>query len=197
MTKDDLIAFEGSVAAEFNAGKIRHPVHLESGNEEQLIIALRYWKPSDWVFVTWRSHLKALLAGVPPEELRAAIYRGESMALRFPEYRVYGSAIAGGNVPIALGTALAIKRKHTRGEHVWCFVGDMVSFSGIFFECHQYACNFDLPITFIVEDNEVSVCTPTSEAWGAEWWMDWSKRIIRYGYQSKWPHSGAGKRIEF
>ena len=96
MTRDDLVAFEESIAAQFNAGLIKYPVHLESGNEDALIEIFQDVKPADWVFVSWRGHLKALLKGVPREDLKAAIHRGESMALRFPEHRVYGSAIVGG-----------------------------------------------------------------------------------------------------
>tara|TARA_B100000579_G_C22263953_1_gene590673 strand:- start:144 stop:284 length:141 start_codon:yes stop_codon:yes gene_type:complete len=37
MKKIDLIKFENDIAAVFNSGKIRAPVHLYSGNEEVLI----------------------------------------------------------------------------------------------------------------------------------------------------------------
>mgnify|MGYP001593297385 CR=1 FL=1 len=195
MTRDDLIAFEEGIASDFNNGLIRYPIHLDNGNEDALIDIFKDVKPQDWVFVTWRGHYKALLKGVPPEELRAAIHRGESMALKFDKQRVYGSAIVGGTIPIALGTAKAIKRRGA-DEQVWLFVGDMAAESGIFHEAWMYASNFDLPITFIVEDNGVSVLTNTREAWGA-YLPDAIRPIIRFKYQSKFPHAGAGKRIQF
>jgi hypothetical protein len=34
MTPADLIAFENDIANDFNAGKIKSPVHLAGGNEE-------------------------------------------------------------------------------------------------------------------------------------------------------------------
>ena len=37
MTPADLIAFENDIANDFNAGKIKAPVHLAGGNEQQLI----------------------------------------------------------------------------------------------------------------------------------------------------------------
>lgn len=196
MTKDDLIAFEESIAEEFNAGRIPYPVHLESGNEDELIRIFADVKPQDWVFTSWRGHLKALLKGVPQESLREAIRRGESMALRFPASRVYGSAIVAGTIPIALGTALAIKRK---GEdaRVHCFLGDMTSYTGIFRECLRYARNFSLPIRFIVEDNGVSVCTNTEEACGGGIEIPYSKMVEMYHYKSRWPHAGAGVRVQF
>lgn len=193
MTKDELIAFEESIAEEFNAGKIRYPIHLDNGNEDALIDVFKSVKPQDWVFGSWRLHYKALLKGVPPEDLRATIRRGESMALRFDDHRVYGSAIAGGMIPIALGTALAIKRGG-RDETVWLFVGDMMAESGIYYEAWKYSSNFDLPINFVIEDNGVSVCTDTREAWGADRVI---RPVIRYKYKSKYPHAGAGQRVQF
>ena len=189
MTRDDLIAFEESIADEFNAGKIPYPIHLESGNEGELIRIFADVRPQDWVFTSWRGHLKALLKGVPQESLRDAIRRGESMALRFPAYRVYGSAIVGGTIPIALGVALAIKRK---GEdaRVHCFLGDMTSLTGIAHECMNYGRN--LPIRWIIEDNGVSVCTITKEVW-----PDGLINFVKYSYKSKWPHAGAGVRVQF
>lgn len=195
MTKDELIAFEGSIADSFNCGEIRYPIHLDNGNEDALIDIFNDVRPQDYVFVSWRGHYKALLKGVPPEELRAAIHRGESMALRFDQYRVYGSAIVGGMIPIALGTAMAIKRSGA-DEHVWLFIGDMAAESGICHEAWKYASNFDLPIIFVVEDNGVSVLTSTREVWGMDS-PDYMGDARRFTYQSKYPHAGSGKRIQF
>ncbi len=205
MTRDDLIAFEDEIAAEFNAGEIPYPVHLESGNESQLIEIFKDIRPNDWIFGSWRLHLKCLLKGVPREMLRAAIRRGESMTLCFPEYRVYGSAIVGGTVPIALGVTMAIKRADGL-ERVWCFLGDMTFRSGIAYECITYADNFKLPITWVVEDNGVSVCTDTCKSWGLSHELRPSEGSMKvfnsgnircYEYQSKYPHAGAGKRVQF
>lgn len=190
MNREDLIAFEQSIADDFNAGKIRYPVHLESGNEDALIAVFADVGPEDYVFGSWRLHLKALLKRVSADALSAAIHRGESMALRFPKQRVYGSAIAGGIVPIALGVAMSVKGT---GHHVWCFIGDMVARSGIAHECMAYGANHGLPITWIVEDNGVSVMTPTAVVWGEPK----EPHVIRYKYKSKWPHCGSGARINF
>ena len=195
MTKEELIAFEDSIASGFNAGLIRYPVHLESGNEDALIDIFKDVKPQDWVFVSWRGHYKALLKDVPPEELRAAIHHGESMALRFDQHRVYGSAIVGGMVPIALGTAMAIKRSGA-DERVWLFIGDMAAESGIVYETLKYSHNFQLPISFVVEDNGVSVLTSTREVWGLDT-PNYVVDVRRFKYQSKYPHAGAGKRVQF
>ena len=196
MTRDELVAFEEGIAAEFNAGKIRHPVHFENGNEDALIAIFKHVRPEDYVFVSWRGHLKALLKGVPPDDLAAAIRRGESMALRFDRHRVYGSAIVGGTVPIALGVAMTIKRAGG-SEKVWCFLGDMTAEGGLFHECRKYASRHELPMRWVVEDNGVSVCTPTAETWGGRTNWEAETDVVYFRYRSKYPHAGAGVRVQF
>ena len=95
-TKDQLIAFENEVAARFNAGKIRAPVHLYWGNEENIIKTLAGVRPQDWIFCSWRSHYQCLLKGVPEQEVMDEIMAGRSISLCFPQHRIYSSAIVGG-----------------------------------------------------------------------------------------------------
>jgi pyruvate dehydrogenase E1 component alpha subunit len=193
VTRDDLIAFEADIAAEFNAAKIRAPIHLDGGNEDELIAVFADIHPSDWVFCSWRSHYKALLHGIPPEKVKAEIMAGRSISLCFPEHRFFSSAIVGGNLPIALGVAWAIKRAGLP-ETVYAFLGDMAAMTGMFHECREYARGHGLPIIFVVENNRKSVCTPTAEAWGNKGGRD---RVVTFRYELPWPHSGAGKRVEF
>lgn len=193
MTAEELIAFERDIAAEFNAAKIRAPIHLDGGNETPLIDAFKQICPEDWVCCTWRSHYKALLHGVPPEKVKAEIMAGRSIALCFPEHRFISSAIVGGILPIALGIAWSIQRNEMR-NHVYVFSGDMAARGGMFHECSNFAAYNGLPITFIVEDNGVSVCTPTRKVWGRTAEIP---DVDIFSYQLPWPHSGAGKRVEF
>jgi pyruvate dehydrogenase E1 component alpha subunit len=132
---------------------------------------------------------------VPPETVKAEIMAGRSIALCFPEYRFLSSAIVGGNLPIALGIALAIKRRGG-DEHVWAFCGDMTARTGIYHECLKYAVGHELPIRFIIEDNGLSVCTPTQDVWGGP--RTYIAGIQhRYHYKLPFPHSGAGTRVQF
>lgn len=198
-TRDSLIEFESEVADLFNAGKIRAPVHLNDGSEANLIEIFRDVGEDDWVFCSWRSHYQALLKGVPKERVLEAILDLRSISLCFPEYRFYSSAIVGGTLPIAVGVALGLKRSG-RKEHVWCFIGDMTAEMGMANTAIKYSLGHDLPITFVVEDNGISVCTSTTEVWGlAESSYKASRpRNVRYfEYRSNYPHAGAGKRVEF
>jgi TPP-dependent pyruvate/acetoin dehydrogenase alpha subunit len=199
MTKEELIEFEDGIAALFNAGKIRAPVHLYSGNEQQMIDVFHPIREQDWLFCSWRSHYQCLLKGVPPEAVRAEIVAGRSISLCFPEQRIYSSAIVGGVLPIAVGTAMAIKRSGEDAK-VWCFMGEMTAETGIAHECLKYSRNHKLPIHFIVEDNAKSVCTDTREAWNQprlsyEGVND--EYVSYYRYATKYPHAGAGARVQF
>ena len=147
----------------------------------------------DWVFSTHRSHLHALLRGVPPDVVRNEILNSHSMHLCFKDYNFISTSIVGGGLPIALGVAMGIK-KNGGTNHVWCFVGDMAAEMGVFHECTKYAARHSLPITFVVEDNGLSTDTPTQEAWG----LDKGKPdIIRYEYERTYPHTGAGTWVSF
>jgi hypothetical protein len=73
--------------------------------------------------------------------------------------------------------------------------------TGIFYEAVKYVTNFDLPATFIVADNGVSVMTDTRAVWGdpQPWFEDtkYAKKIIYFKYINGYPHSGLGKLIKF
>lgn len=191
-TKFDLIAFERRVAEAFNAKKCKGPVHLSGGNEEQLLEIFKDINRGDWVFSTYRSHYHALLHGIPEEWVWNEILEGRSMNLTNEAHRFYCSAIVGGMLPIAVGVAAGIARNKGL-DRVWCFVGDMAATTGAFHEATQYASANDLPISFIVEDNDLSCDSPTVETWGNGNWC--SAYIRNYWYERKWPHSGAGKYV--
>ena len=194
MTAEELIAFEADVAAEFNAGHIRAPVHLSGGCEDQIIEIFRDIKPEDWVCTNWRSHYHCLLKGVPPERLRADILAGKSITLTYPDFKIFSSAIVGGSLPIALGIALGIKRRGG-AERVYCFLGDMTARTGTYHECLIYAIGQDLPIRYYIEDNGISVCTPTADVWGGR--ANFFCTAYRYKYKMPHHHSGAGVRVQF
>ena len=42
----------------------------------------------------------------------------------------------------------------------------MAGESGVFYEAYKYSINFDLPITFVIEDNNLSTNSPTNIVWG-------------------------------
>ena len=87
--------------------------------------------------------------------------------------------------------------------------------TGAFHEAYKYARTQNLPVTFIVESNDLSVTTPTNEVWRRiiPYYIDdmydfietMSKdeiytqpNLIYYKYtNTKYPHAGAGQRVQF
>ena len=199
MNKQKLIKFESEIAQLFNTGKIKAPIHLYHGNEDKIINIFKKIKKEDWVFCSWRSHYQCLLKGVPEKKIKDEILACRSISLCFPKYKIYSSAMVGGSIPIAVGTALSIKRNKSKNR-VYCFMGEMTSETGIAHECIKYSRNFKLPIHFVIEDNKKSVCTDTRKAWNQkklsyEGLSD--KFVTYYHYKLKYPHAGAGKRVQF
>tara|TARA_R100001594_G_C3985864_1_gene251236 strand:- start:165 stop:782 length:618 start_codon:yes stop_codon:yes gene_type:complete len=201
-TKEDLISFENDIAEEFNSAKIKAPVHLYNDNEEQLIKIFEEHNigEDDWVLCSWRSHYQCLLKGVPPEELKKAILEGRSISLCFKDHKILCSGIVTGVIPIAVGIAMDLYLTRSPGR-VFCFMGDMTSETGIAHECLKYSMNNGLPIHFIIEDNGKSVCTDTRVTWGTDvltYENCNSPYITYYKYKlDKYPHAGAGKRVQF
>ncbi|MBI3616599.1 MAG: hypothetical protein HY210_00005, partial [Candidatus Omnitrophica bacterium] len=131
---------------------------------------------------------------------KQAIVDGKSISLCFPEYKVFCTGIVGSLMGTATGAAWALKNQGKKGR-AFIFCGDMTAETGIFHEAVKYAVNFDLPATFIVGDNGLSVMTNTREVWGCpEPWFKgtkYDKKIIYFKYTNTYPHSGLGWKIKF
>ena len=215
-TKEELMDFEKKIENMYKEGKILAPVHLSGGNEEQLIEIFREVSEEDWVFSSYRSHYQALLKGIPKEWLEKEIVEGRSMFIMSDKYKFYSSSIVPGHLPIAIGVALALKMKGSK-DRVWAFCGDMAAETGVFYECVKFAEGHKLPITFIVEDDGLSVYTPTKNVWKSSAFSQNDKsikryelpakfnpaeennspHIRRYSYERIWPHHGIGIWVEF
>lgn len=209
LTVQDLIDFEEEIVEIYKTGVIKGPIHLRGGNELQLINEYKNIREQDIVLATWANHLEALLKGIPRHEVRQRILDGNSMAMNFPEYNFYTSAIVNGISPIGVGMAWAAKQQK-KDQRVYIFIGDMAFQSGATMECIRYSINFDLPVTWIVCDNNLSVDSPTDITWGGN-----IRRLVQqfrdeirfeckenvnlryYSYKNKYPHSGCGVFLSF
>jgi TPP-dependent pyruvate/acetoin dehydrogenase alpha subunit len=208
MTKEQLIDFEKQIGDLFNAGKIKAPIHLYSGNENKIIkVFENIDTENDWICCTWRNHYQALLKGIPKEVITERILDGKSMVMNLPEYKFICSSIVGGIPSIATGIAWSLKLQNKK-EKVWVWTGDMSTETGHWHEAYKFAQGHNLPITFVVEDNQKSVCTPTNKIWGRDipYYLDkestedivYQPHLIYYKYNNeKYPHAGAGQRVQF
>ena len=208
--KEKIIKFEEDIASIYEEGRIHAPIHLRSGNEQQLIKIFQEVNKEDYVFSTWASHSHALLKGVPPERVKQDILEGRSITLNYPEHNFYSSAIVGGVAPIALGVAKALSLNATQQNRVYCFVGDMGFHAGIVNECIRYSLGHDLAITWVIEDNKKSVGTDTEATCGIltldlyntmielrEKCSCKKADLLYYCYTNPYPHSGTGVFVEF
>lgn len=195
ITKQDLISFEKRIAGLFEEAKIPYPVHLCGGNEDQLIELFKEINEADYIFSTHRSHYHYLLAGGSPEDLEQKIMQGKSMHVFDKTLRFLSSSIVSGCCGIAVGVAWSLKKKGSKNR-VWCFAGDGAEDEGHFYEAVRYVDGWDLPCTFIIEDNNLSVDTPKEARYGKSK-MKWPKCVKRYYYTRTYPHVGIDKWVDF
>lgn len=210
VTPEVLINFEDQLAKFFLEKHIRVPVHLcgsPTGKYEKTLCKLfRSIKDSDYVFSTHRNHYHYILKTGDLDGLQKEMLGTEhgvckgcsgSMHTISVKDKFYSSAIVAGCVSIALGTAWALKDNKSQ-DMVWCFVGDGATDSGWFSEALRYAQNFELPITYVIEDNNRSVCTDVKARWG---WRDrpynFASKVRCIEYNPKWPHVGCGEWVTF
>lgn len=192
--KQELINFEREIADFWEQGKLFSPVHLSGGNEDQLIEIFKDIQEGDYIFSTHRSHYHYLLKGASPEELKKMILEGKSMHIFDKKLKFFTSSIVSGCAAIAAGVALALKKKQKK-NHVWCFVGDGAEDEGHFYEAARYVDGWDLPCTFIIEDNDRSVATPKSERYNNSE-INWPNCVKRYNYKAVYPHYDTGKWVD-
>ena len=123
--------------------------------------------------------------------------KGGSMHIADVEHGNLGATgIVGGNLPVAVGAALAQKLQGT-DRVVVCFFGDGASNEGTFHEALNMASAFNLPVIFVAENNmygmscrgptspscPTSPTAPAPTASPARWWMAW----MRWRCARQWP----------
>jgi pyruvate dehydrogenase E1 component alpha subunit len=188
-TPEELISFEDRIGELYLDNKLPFLFHLSGGNENQLIDIFENIKEGDYVISNHRSHYHALLHGIPPETVEDRILNGRSMFIYDRERNFFCSAIIGGTPAIAAGIAWALKRKGS-SQRVWCFIGDGTEDSGHTYEAVRYVDGFDLPCTFVIENNNRSVESTNDERWGKTADYQWnSSSVIKYHYDITYPHA--------
>lgn len=218
--REKLIGVRDELVKLWEEGKIKVPVHFPGGNEDQLINIFKEVRRADYVFCSHRNlyhyllhggDFKALQDGLVGEQHGLCQGRAGSMGTIDPRINFYSSAIVGGLVNVAVGAGWALAGQHKNDplgsdenatrRHVWCFVGDGVLDGGHFWEALQYTIGYDLPVTFVIENNNRSTCTTIKQRLGNPWIHSMlpsvRKRLIYYTYDSSFPHVGTGKYIQF
>jgi pyruvate dehydrogenase E1 component alpha subunit len=196
-TREELIAFEKRIIDFFEEGKLPFLIHLSGGNEDQLINIFKNINEGDYILSTHRSHYHYLLAGGSEKDLEEKILNGESMHIFNKKLNFMTTSILAGGAAIAAGIAHALKMEQS-SNRVYCFIGDGAEDEGHFYEAVQYVWGWDLPCTFIIEDNDRSVWSTKTERRG-NLITQWPYCVKRYEYKITMPHAGTGtgKMIDF
>ena len=155
-------SFEERCGHMYMMGKIRGFLHLYIGEEAIAVGAISTLKPEDYVVTHYRDHGHALARGMEPRKIMAELFgkatgsskgKGGSMHLFDVEKGLMGGyAIVGGQLPIAVGLALASRYKR-EDRVVLCFLGDGAVNQGEFHEAMNLASLWKLPMVFFLENN--------------------------------------------
>lgn len=145
----------------------------------------------DYVITAYRDHAQPLIMGSDPVKVMAEIMgrsggysygKGGSMHIYDAERGFYGGwGIVGGHTPLGAGLAFAAKY---RGEDrvTVCYLGDGAANAGVFFESLNMAALWNLPVIFIIENNEFAMGTRLEyHAADTELW----KRGLPFGIESE------------
>ncbi|MGZ4389006.1 MAG: thiamine pyrophosphate-dependent dehydrogenase E1 component subunit alpha [Gaiellaceae bacterium] len=164
-------AFEERVGELTRADEVHGLVHLSIGQEAVAAGVCGALRDDDVVYSNHRAHGHAIAKGAPlPAVLAELMGRaaglcrglGGSMHLVDAERGFLGATgVVGGNVPLALGSALAARLAGSDAVAV-VFFGDGAVQAGIFVESVNLAALWSLPVILVCENNGFAEFTPRS-----------------------------------
>jgi acetoin:2,6-dichlorophenolindophenol oxidoreductase subunit alpha len=155
-------------AFDIGAGLIPGEMHLSAGQEPVAAGLCLNLTKDDALTATHRPHHLAIAKGVRLREMTAEIFgretglgrgRGGHMHLFDPETHFSCSGIVAEGLPPALGQALAFQRHGTNAVAV-AVLGEGASNAGPFHESLNLAALWNLPVVFVVEDNDWGISVP-------------------------------------
>jgi pyruvate dehydrogenase E1 component alpha subunit len=163
--------FEERVGQLKRADEVHGLVHLSVGQEGVAAAVCTQLRDDDAVYSGHRAHGHAIAKGAPLDRTMAELMGrdgglcrglGGSMHLVDVEHGFMGATgVVGGNVPIALGSALAARLRGSDAVAV-VFFGDGAVQAGHFNETVNLATLWQLPIVLVCENNGFAEFTPRS-----------------------------------
>jgi pyruvate dehydrogenase E1 component alpha subunit len=164
-------AFEERVARLKRADEVHGLIHLSAGQEGVAAGVCLQLRDDDAVYSGHRAHGHAIATGAPLDRTMAELMGradglcrglGGSMHLVDAEHGFMGATgVVGGNLPIALGSALAARRRGSDAVAV-VFFGDGAVQAGHFTETVNLATLWALPLILVCENNGFAEFTPRS-----------------------------------
>jgi pyruvate dehydrogenase E1 component alpha subunit len=153
---------EEQVVERYPEQEIRCPTHLSIGQEAVAVGVCAALREDDHVYSTHRCHAHYLAKGGDLQAMVDELYgrrtgcsqgKGGSMHLVDSSVGMMGaSAIVGGTIPMAVGSALAFQMQKTDRVAV-AFFGDGAVEEGVFHESLSFASVKRLPVLFVCENN--------------------------------------------
>src|SRR5512138_2639859 len=180
----EIRALENNIADLLGKAVLKGASHLYAGQEAVAVGAVAALRDDDLITSTHRGHGHAHAHGdahaKTPEaqqehynKMMAEVLgrsggyckgKGGSMHIADVAHGNLGATgIVGGNIPVAVGAALAQKIQGT-DRVVLCFFGDGASNTGNFHESLNMASLWDLPVVFVVENNMYAMSVPWAKA---------------------------------
>lgn len=151
--------------------EMKTPVHLYNGQEAIAVGICSVLRKEDYISSNHRSHghylakggnLKALIAELHCKKDGCSKGFGGSMHLVDISVGHMGSSsIVGGGIPIGTGLALSIQMKGNQQVSV-VFFGDGAADEGVVYESFNFAMLKKLPVIYVLENNQWSVCSHVS-----------------------------------
>jgi TPP-dependent pyruvate/acetoin dehydrogenase alpha subunit len=163
--------FEERVGELTRASEVHGLVHLSVGQEAVAVGVCGQLRDDDPLYSNHRAHGHAIAKGAPLDRVMAELMGrdgglcrglGGSMHLVDAEHGLLGATgVVGGNVPLALGSALAARLLGGDQAAVVVF-GDGAVQGGIFVESVNLATLWGLPAILVCENNGFAEFTPRS-----------------------------------
>ncbi|CAN5418470.1 pyruvate dehydrogenase (acetyl-transferring) E1 component subunit alpha [soil metagenome] len=162
--------FETVALGAYQKDKIGGFLHLYNGQEAVAVgtISLVLGNENDHVITAYRDHGHALAVGMGMNECMAELFgkatgcskgKGGSMHFFAPDKNYWGGhGIVGGQTPLGLGLAYAVKYRGLKGCCL-CYLGDGAINQGPFHESLNIAGLWDVPVIYIIENNGYSMGT--------------------------------------
>ena len=180
----EIRALENNIAELLGKAVLKGASHLYAGQEAVAVGAVAALRDDDLITSTHRGHGHAHAHGDKAAKTPAAQQehynkmmaevlgrsggyckgKGGSMHIADVEHGNLGATgIVGGNIPVAVGAALAQKLQGT-DRVVLCFFGEGAANEGTFHESLNMASLWDLPVVFVVENNLYAMSVPWAKA---------------------------------
>ncbi|MEA2021184.1 MAG: thiamine pyrophosphate-dependent dehydrogenase E1 component subunit alpha [Candidatus Caldatribacteriota bacterium] len=160
--------FEDVVKQIYRDGKLKGHLQTCQGEEAMEVGAIEALSKEDIVFSNHRGHGHYLARGTSPKKIMAEFYgkaagtnQGRSGGMYLVDTKrgmPVASGIVGGNICVAVGSALASKIKRDNVVTL-SFFGDGATNIGFFHEALNMASVWNLPIVFLCENNQYAEAT--------------------------------------